>query len=78
MESGAIRRKGLSQDFRCKARVAHRSPPCKFLGACILQGAIDFAEAAEGGVVGVERKAARSSASPNLHLSLTFSELSVF
>ncbi|MGB7533046.1 MAG: hypothetical protein WA977_08765 [Halobacteriota archaeon] len=29
--------------FKCQARIAHRSPPCKFLGGCSCEGAIDFA-----------------------------------
>ncbi|MEA2033002.1 MAG: hypothetical protein U9N41_05405 [Euryarchaeota archaeon] len=36
--------------FRRQPRLAHRSPPRSFFYKCILQGAIDFAEAAEGGV----------------------------
>ena len=34
----------FERTFRCKPRVAHRSPPRKFFCKCILQGAIDFAE----------------------------------
>jgi len=44
----------------------------EFFGECNL---LDFAEAAEGGVGGVVRNAARSSAWPALHISLTFSRL---
>jgi len=64
VESGAIRRKG----FRCRPHLAPRSPPCKFCD-CILQGAIDFAAL---------RSEAELEAWQALHLSLTFSRLSVF
>jgi len=54
MESGAIRRKGLSQDFMCQPRVPPRNPPCSFFFyKCIPQGAIDFAER-NSGVRGAE------------------------
>jgi len=68
--------------IRYQPHISHRTPPHKFFsrffGECILQAAIDFAgmrmrNSGVRGVEGVERNAARSSASPNLHLSLTFS-----
>ena len=53
VESGAIRRKGLSQDFRCNFYTLDANPawhiaapPCKIFGECNLRNAIDFAEAA--------------------------------
>ena len=47
----------------------------RIFGECNLQGAIDFAvpRMRSGGVGGVQRNAARSSAWLALHLSLTFS-----
>ena len=39
-----LEERAKSQDFRCKPRVAHRSPPRKFFGDCNLRTAIDFAE----------------------------------
>ncbi|MGB7533981.1 MAG: hypothetical protein WA977_13565 [Halobacteriota archaeon] len=36
----------FEQTFRCQPLVAHRSPPCRFLGRCDCDSAIDFAEAA--------------------------------
>jgi len=55
----------------CKARVAHRSAPCKFFsrffGDCNLENAIDFAVAAD----------AELEAWHALHISLIFSKLSV-
>ena len=46
--------------FRCQPRVAHRSAPRKFFGGffykCILQGTIDFAEAAVAEVEAIAKQ----------------------
>ncbi|MGB7531909.1 MAG: hypothetical protein WA977_02875 [Halobacteriota archaeon] len=62
--------KQLEEHFRCQAGISHRSPPCKFLGDCILQGAIDFAELRmRSGVGGEERNGIpRSTSQPTVQI----------